>query len=66
MIEQNRDSREVMVQITDPVEIANIQENGFHSILGYQTPDGTWWGYKWSVEQYRARDRGVREVDPLE
>lgn len=68
MIEKNPHAREVMVQITDPTEIASIEENGFESILGYRTEGGTWWAYKWSVEQYRARsnDRGIREVDPLE
>lgn len=66
MIEKNPNTLEVIVQITAPEEIASIEENGFHSILGYKTPDGTWWAYKFSVEQYRSRDRGIREVDPLE
>lgn len=55
MIEKNPNGRDVMVQITAPEEIASIEENGFHSILGYKTPDGTWWAYKWSVDQYRDR-----------
>jgi hypothetical protein len=48
-------SREVMVMVTNPVEIASIEANGFSDIVGGKNTDGTYWAYKFSRDEWRER-----------
>lgn len=41
--------------ITAPDEIRSIERNGLPDINGFRTPDGKYFGLKYSVERYRAR-----------
>ena len=53
-----------MVAVTDPVEIASIESNGWNDIIGGKDASG-YWAYSWSVQRWREHQRSITMVEPL-
>jgi hypothetical protein len=50
-------SKPRMTLVTDPQEIASIKRGGRLEINGFEAGIGQYFGYVWSVQRYRARQK---------